>query len=739
MPQKKTLFETLQEKEELQEQLHMLQEKHTFATSPWVRYGIILLAISMLTVFFPMRTSLHLNDNLNFKAVLGMVWTAESVRAEFNFPIYKSSNSYKTDVDIARRKEPLVFVLDPYVEKESINRLEYILSQKKDKVEFSKASPITESKIAEILSVLPQSESQRKIFANQFENVIRIIFTKGIINIPIPTLTTDFISIRTTAINEVIVPSNSVLDSSKYILFVDKVINSSMSDTFRLPAQRLSQLFLKPNLQYSVSLTEQTKLAAVESVPKTLGIVRQDEIVVQLGEVVDEDIIQKLQSYDNIRLFNQQQVFNLYMIIGAFILSASIVLFMIVYMFMNMKKYYHNNYHLAGFMSSLLVAALMVWITNIIETPLPLQFAILLPAISMLFAILYETKAAFLVTVGMAFVVAGIRGGDYAVALAFLSAGTIASYSVGQIQDRTQIFKSLFYTFIGFVLPILGISFARSVEINEVLISCFIAFLNSAISPMVTFGLLIIIERVFNVVSELRLLEYQQMNHPLLQELREKAPGTYQHTITIANLVEAAIREIGGRPLLGKVGAFFHDIGKLAKAEYFSENQLNIENKHDRLTPKKSAMIIRNHVHEGIDLAKEYRLPQAIIDFIPQHHGTMLIKHFYAVAVEKAGSIDDVDEKDFRYVGPKPQSKEAAILMIADSVEAVSRTPIANDKDSLRKAVNGIIQERMNDGQFDECDLTFKDLQTITEVFVKNLVASSHSRVEYKQMPVKKS
>ena len=737
MAQKKTLFETLQEKEELQEQLHILQEHHTFVDSPWVRFGIILVVIALLTVFFPMRTSIHLNDNLNFKAVLGMVWTAEQVRAEFNFPVYKSSAVLKKETEKARDDEPLVFLYDPYIEKEAYKKLQYILSLKKDSLRFSEALPVAESKISEVLSSLPNNEVQKKLFAEQFEALLKTVFSKGIINISVQILTTDFVAIRTSATNERIVPVSTILDSTKYQAFVDKLINSTISDTFRLAAQRLSQLFIKPNCTYSVSLTEQAKAAAVESVPKTVGIVRQGEIVVERGEVVDEQIIQKLQSYDNIRLFDQQQVFNWYMLIGAFILSSTIVLTMIVFMNTNFKKYYLNNYHLAGFLSPLVLVALMTWTTNIIETDLPIQFAILIPAFSMLFAILYETKVAFLITVGMALVVAGIRGGDYAVALAYLSAGTIASYSVGQIQDRTQILKSLLYTFIGFVIPIVGISFARSVELNEVLLSCFIAFINSAISPMISFGLLIVVERVFNVVSELRLIEYQQMNHPLLQELREKAPGTYQHTITIANLVEAATREIGGRPLLAKVGAFFHDIGKLAKAEYFSENQLNIENKHDRIVPKKSANIIRNHVEDGIELAKEYRLPQAIIDFIPQHHGTMLIKHFYAVAVEKAGDVEKVDERDYRYSGPKPQSKEAAILMIADSVEAISRTPIANDKDSLRKAINGIIQERMGDGQFDECDLTFKDLQIITEVFVKNLVASSHSRVAYKQMPNK--
>jgi putative nucleotidyltransferase with HDIG domain len=200
-------------------------------------------------------------------------------------------------------------------------------------------------------------------------------------------------------------------------------------------------------------------------------------------------------------------------------------------------------------------------------------------------------------------------------------------------------------------------------------------------------------------------------------------------------LAEKCASAIHANQLLSRVGAYFHDIGKIAKPEYFVENQLDIDNKHDLLSPRKSAETIRNHVLDGIKLAREYHLPQRIADFIPQHHGTFLIKHFYAKALEESDGAP-VHEQDFRYPGPKPQTKEAAIVMICDSAEALSR--IANkDREEFEKSIDKTIKDRLLDGQFDECPLTMNDLQVIKETCLRNLLGMAHQRVEYKEIPTK--
>jgi hypothetical protein len=216
-------------------------------------------------------------------------------------------------------------------------------------------------------------------------------------------------------------------------------------------------------------------------------------------------------------------------------------------------------------------------------------------------------------------------------------------------------------------------------------------------------------------------------------KLSEYAPGTYQHTMSVALLAEKCAIAIGANSLLTRVGSLYHDIGKVAKPEYFVENQLNMDNKHDLLSPKKSAEAIRNHVLEGMKLAKEYKIPKRVIDFIPMHHGTSLIKHFYAKALEE-NDRKSVNEDDFRYPGPKPNNKETAIVMICDPAEALSRLENKSEED-IETAISFMIQERIGDGQFDNCNLTMNDLKLIKDTILKNLHGISHKRVEYKKLP----
>jgi hypothetical protein len=257
------------------------------------------------------------------------------------------------------------------------------------------------------------------------------------------------------------------------------------------------------------------------------------------------------------------------------------------------------------------------------------------------------------------------------------------------------------------------------------------------ISPILTFGGIYIVESLTDLVTDLKIKEFDNLNHPLLLKMNEVAPGTYQHTMGVALLAERCAQAIGANQLLTKVGAYYHDIGKISKAEYFTENQLDIGNKLDLLPPQRSAIAIREHVNDGIELAKQYKLPKRIIDFIPMHHGTTIIKHFYAKALEEVKEKDIlINPDDFRYPGPKPNSKETAILMICDAAEAISRVK-EYDKDEIIKRINDSIDEKILDGQFDDADLTFEDVKIIKETIKKIIIAKSHQRVVYKEIPQK--
>jgi len=254
---------------------------------------------------------------------------------------------------------------------------------------------------------------------------------------------------------------------------------------------------------------------------------------------------------------------------------------------------------------------------------------------------------------------------------------------------------------------------------------------------LLTFALVLLIENTTSIITDLRIKEYDNPNHPLLKKMSEVAPGTYQHTLNVAILAERCAIEIGANPLLTRVGTYYHDIGKIRKPEYFTENQSNIENKLELLSPKKAAEIIRQHVSDGIVMAREYKLPQKIIDFIPMHHGTSLIQHFYAKALEDVASKEDIDENDFRYPGPKPNSKETAILMICDSSEAISKIKnISNDE--MKRMVHNSIQNKINDGQFNDTNLTFSEITKIEDTVVKALMGVTQ-RTKYKEIPNSKN
>ncbi len=265
------------------------------------------------------------------------------------------------------------------------------------------------------------------------------------------------------------------------------------------------------------------------------------------------------------------------------------------------------------------------------------------------------------------------------------------------------------------------------------------ALVSGVLASLLTYCLLPICETVFQRVTEVTLLEISDLNHPLLRELSVKAPGTYHHSLIVARLAEAACEAIGANTLLARVGCYFHDIGKMLHPEYFVENQPPAASRHDRLAPSMSSLVILNHVKEGIKLAQRYHLNQAIIDFIPGHHGTGLIYYFYRRALEEVEDETQLKEERFRYPGPKPQTRETAVALLADSSEAASRALPEKNPAKIQEVVRRIVNNKFIDGQLDECDLTLKDLHRISEAFIRVLAGIYHTRIEYPKLPGEES
>lgn len=731
---KPTLFDQLKNEEALENP----NEPTGIRFSRSVKILIIATTLIITTAFFPSKSGIDYSNPQSGNALLGLTWPDETLKADFTFPIYKPQSAYNIEIERARENTPPVFVVNTVTPRIAARNADVILSALNafnDNVgENVLQIPLSESATRKFLQIdISQRRKSIEHINHELLKLLNTIYQNGFLNLNKSRFNSSDLTIKVDNIEEQLLPNEKFVDSSNFSKVAEKVFANSLAMNEAEIATDIALRAFIPNLIYSEQATEANRKLASLSVAKTIGIVRTGEIIIAKGERISEDALLKIQSSGKSRLLHGSQDISWVIILGNLGHSTSIYLIILLYLFYIRRAMFDDNLQLAGLSGMMIFVGFQAWITMHISIGIPIEFLVVLPALSMLFAILFDSRTGFYATVAMALLLAGIRGNDYPTAMAMMLAGMFGAYTVRDLQSRTQIFKSIFSVFLGFSLPIISIAAERTVELPNLGGQLLVALMNSAISPLITFGLLFIVERVFRVTTDLLLQEYDNLDHPLLVELSEKAPGTYQHTLTIARLSESAARAINANDLLVKVGSYFHDIGKLAKSEYFIENQINLSNKHDKLSAKKSASVIKSHVEEGIELAQEYKLPKRIVDFISMHHGTMLIKHFYAKALEDAETTPaDVDENDYRYPGPKPATKETAIVMLADAAEAITRAKNNENREEFEQTLDEIIKERLLDGQFDECDITMHELQIIKEAFVKNLIGIHHHRIQYK-------
>ncbi|MDD5595690.1 MAG: HDIG domain-containing protein [Candidatus Omnitrophica bacterium] len=348
--------------------------------------------------------------------------------------------------------------------------------------------------------------------------------------------------------------------------------------------------------------------------------------------------------------------------------------------------------------------------------------------VPMLATILFSgLEVSLLMTLITAVVVSALANNNYYLVLLFLISGISSSILVENARRRVAVIQAGFFIGVVQVLTLLLIDRFFIVNPSKYLI----IFLNGLACGIIVIGILPVFEYLFKTVTNISLLELSDFNHPLLQRMILEAPGTYHHSLVVGNLSEAACRAVGAHALLARVGAYYHDVGKLSKPDYFSENQSLNLSRHDNLSATMSKLIIMNHVKEGMELANKFKLSPRITDFILQHHGNSLVYYFYRRALEGLEEDQEIREEGFRYPGPKPDTKETAIVLLADSVEAATRALKDPDPEKIKELVHKVINNKFIDGQLDECELTLKDLEKISAIFIHILGGIYHSRVTY--------
>ncbi|NLJ80328.1 MAG: HDIG domain-containing protein [Firmicutes bacterium] len=483
---------------------------------------------------------------------------------------------------------------------------------------------------------------------------------------------------------------------------------------------------IQPNLILNTEKVNKARQAAAESVEPAL--IMQGEVIVRKGDVVREEHIGPLRDVGLIKTGLDYGLF-----VGLVLLVASLMSIFGTFLYQNRPDILKNERLLALVGSVLLVMLFLGKLFTMIGWA---QAPYLNPSAltGLLLTLLIGFKVASMSTAVLAVFLVVINDFSWSIGIMTLVSGFTAILSVSKVSQRGDLMRA------GFIIG--GVNFLTMVTLglvgkeNVLVLHSYLGLLSGVLASIVAIGILPYLESVFKITSAIRLLELSNPNHPLLRRLMLEAPGTYHHSILVGNLAEAAAEAIGADGLLARVGSHYHDIGKLKRPYFFVENQVGIDNPHDKIAPSLSTLIITSHVKDGIELAQEFKLPRAVTQFISEHHGTDLVRFFYHRASE-ANDDGSVKEKDYRYPGPKHQTREVAIVSLADATEAAVRSLGKPNPGKIEGLVRKIIKDRLNSGELDESELTFQDLDKIASAFVKVIVGMFHSRVEYPEQITK--
>jgi cyclic-di-AMP phosphodiesterase PgpH len=537
-----------------------------------------------------------------------------------------------------------------------------------------------------------------------------------------------------TAVNNVMkdnIPADEVEISKKRV--EEELKYTSLSSSLKDAVIEMGRYAVVQNEFYDPEATEDLRQQAMDGVEPVR--ILEGQILVDEGQLISRDIYKKLQ------LVGLLESENSYMPFIGLAMLVSIILFALYYIFNEMENADKKQRYLLIFSIIFITSILLMKLVSIFEEFEYSEVGYIFPAAmgAMLIKILINERLALFQMVvlsitGTIIFNEGITGTlNVTVGIYILTSGLAAILFLQKQNQRSKILQAGLFVSVVNLIIIISMIFIRNSQYSGLEYGFYLvaAFLSGITSAVLTIGLLPFFEAGFGILSTLRMIELSNPNHPLLRKILTEAPGTYHHSVMVANLSEAACEAIGANGLLARVGCYYHDIGKTKRPQFFIENQINMDNPHDKLPALTSKNIIIAHATDGADMLRKHRMPKEIIDIAEQHHGTTLLKFFYHKAKQNG---NEVKEEDFRYPGPKPQTKESAVIGIADSVEAAVRSLAHPTHEQIETLVRNIIADRLQDGQLSECHITLKELDTVAYTLCETLKGIFHSRIEYPEM-----
>lgn len=574
----------------------------------------------------------------------------------------------------------------------------------------------------------PETNLYTEQIRNQLEEVIQELLAEGIIDRNKDGLRHNEITVRNLrerterTIN--LANTRDIPEARDFAYFI---LSRSLASDVSQVAMQILDTVLIANWEYSESDTEAVLEENLENISTTRGAVEEGEVIIRQGDIVTLERDVMIRSLSEARAVTASQFEQYTRYLGEALVIVFASMLFLIYIFLYRKKIFNKpSFFLLVFLAMGIIAvvsALIYPFDSVNSYIVPIAVA------PIILTIIFDSRVGLMSALTLAIITGVIHDNSFEYLVATITACSLGVFSVRDIKRRSQFFFVTPGIIFGtYLLVLSGFALARFSGWDQLGTDILFVSIN-AVFILFTYPLIMVFEKSFKITTDFTLLELADTNLPLMKDLMNNAPGTFHHSLQVANLAESAASEIGANALLCRVGAMYHDIGKMEKPAYFIENQ-NAGNDHDKLKPRMSALVIKAHVTDGVKMAEEHDLPQVIIDFIKTHHGTSLIKYFYKRAMDQAED-EEINEKDFRYDGPIPFSKEQGILLLADGIEAASRSMKDPTYAKLETLINKMVEDHIHDGQLSNCPLTFRQIQIIKTTFLNILVGVYHSRIEY--------
>jgi putative nucleotidyltransferase with HDIG domain len=652
----------------------------------------------------------------------GKAWMHEDLVAPFDFSIYKS------DTELISERNAILNNFKPFFRFDTTSTVQALKQFRSDfKEEWKRQNE-------------GEKEPNQKLIDN-FEVQIQFLHRKGIINPDENPEIKDRLFAGITFLHDnhaLETPFEEIYTVSKaqnYLIEkIDNFNNTGSPKVYKVLKKLPLFKYIKPNLTYDVKTTNKVRQDMLANLSLTEGLVYSGERIVSRGEIIDSELYQILFSLK--RDFESQlsDSGDSNVIFMGHILFVSII-FLILFLFLYNFRREILQYDSKIFFILLLVTSMTIISSLLLKRNLISVYVIPFAIVPIFIQTFYDSRLALFIHLTTVFLVGFFVPNSFEFVFMHFIAGVVAIISLTKVYRRSKLFLSVAYILLSYIFvyaTIVLIQEGTILKLNPLTLAW---FAGNALLLLASYQLIYLFEKVFGFLSDTTLMELSDTNQDLLRKLAEVAPGTFQHSLQVSNLAESAIHKIGGNPLLVRAGALYHDIGKMGNPYYFIENQSPDFNPHESLNYEESAEIIINHVAEGILIAKKNRLPEQLIDFIRTHHGTTKVQYFYRLFKDKfPDSKDHLDS--FGYPGPKPFSKETAVVMMADAVEAASRALKSITVQTIEDLVEGIIKYQQDQGQFNDANITFRDISDIKQIFKKKLQNIYHPRIEYpKEVP----